>query len=111
MTDKYIALQVGELSLTVKVEDEGLVLDVSDKTGEIVGTAYEFYNELGLQKNVEDRNPVEVMQELRGYLDYLYQDGVIWKDDDRTKMLNALEYMTEIVIDNQTLLMQFSRKK
>ena len=45
--ERYLELNVNDLHIQVKLEDEGVVLDVFDN-GEVIATTYKFYNEFGL---------------------------------------------------------------
>ena len=45
--ERYLALDVNGLHIQVKLEDEGVVLDVFDD-GEVIATTYKFYNEFGV---------------------------------------------------------------
>lgn len=48
MEERYLSLDVDGLHIQVKLEDEGVVLDVF-KDDDVIATTYKFYNEFGLK--------------------------------------------------------------
>lgn len=62
MLDQYLSLGIprGAVQVTVKLEDEGVVLDVLNAEGNVVATTWKLYPEFG--KNVvDDRDDTEVV--------------------------------------------------
>ena len=49
MKEKYLNLQVGKLNFQVKLENEGVVLDVFNDKEEVIATTYKFYNEFNVE--------------------------------------------------------------
>ena len=49
MEERYITLAIGRIKAQVKMEDEGVVLDIFED-GEVVESTYAFYHELGIEK-------------------------------------------------------------
>jgi len=55
MQNKYINLSVGDIEVQVKIEHEGIVVDVFqqiypyDPEQEVIATTYKFYHELGVE--------------------------------------------------------------
>ena len=48
MEERYLSLDVDGLHIQVKLEDEGVVLDVF-KDDDVIATTYKFYNEFGIK--------------------------------------------------------------
>jgi len=46
---RYITLEVRGLTFQVKMEDEGIVLDILDEDDEVIETTYKFFDELGIE--------------------------------------------------------------
>ena len=51
---RYLSLDIDDLHIQVKLEDEGVVLDIF-KDDEVIATTYKFYNEFGLKINEENK--------------------------------------------------------
>lgn len=51
--DKYLRLKVDNIDVQVKMEDEGIVLDVF-QNAEVIATTYKFYNEFGVVVTEEE---------------------------------------------------------
>ena len=50
MENRYITLEVKGLTFQVKMEDEGVVVDVFDEDGEVIETTAPFYEDLGIEE-------------------------------------------------------------
>ena len=50
LAKRYITLEVRGLTFQVKVEDEGIVLDIFDEEDEVLETTYKFFNEFGIEE-------------------------------------------------------------
>ena len=44
----YLDIPFTNFKIQVKLDDEGVVIDVFDDNGDVVATTYKFYEELGL---------------------------------------------------------------
>ena len=54
LKNKYIHLSVGGMEVQVKIEHEGIVVDVFEQE-EVIATTYKFFHELGMEvKEVTD---------------------------------------------------------
>lgn len=49
MEERYITLAIGRIQAQVKMEDEGVVLDIFED-GEVIESTYAFYHELGIEE-------------------------------------------------------------
>lgn len=47
---RYTTLKVNGLVFQVKVEDEGLVLDVFNEDEEVLESTYKFFHEIGIEE-------------------------------------------------------------
>jgi len=54
MRERYLSLDIDDLHIQVKLEAEGVVLDIF-KDDEVIATTYKFYNEFGLKINQENK--------------------------------------------------------
>jgi hypothetical protein len=56
MTDRYVTLEHNDLLIQVKLEHEGVVLDVFDKENDVIKTHYKYYDDMGLTAPKEVKN-------------------------------------------------------
>ena len=47
--DRYIRLHLDGGEIQVKLDDEGVVVDAIGEDGEIIGSTWKLYNEMGLE--------------------------------------------------------------
>lgn len=55
MLKRYLNLQYGTLDIQVKLDEDGVVIDVFDETDEVVATTYKPYEDFDI-KNIEFNN-------------------------------------------------------
>jgi len=56
MTDRYVDIEHEGLFIQVKLEHEGVVLDVFDKDNDVIKSHYKYYDDMGLTAPKEKNN-------------------------------------------------------
>ena len=68
LENKYIHLSAGGMEVQVKIEHEGIVVDVF-KQEEVIATTYRFFHELGIEvKEILSDEELNVKQHEESYL-------------------------------------------
>ena len=54
--DRYIRLHLDGGEIQVKLDDEGVVVDAIGEDGEIIGSTWKLYNEMGIEIKTLETN-------------------------------------------------------
>lgn len=101
MTNEYIELELDNGTILVKLDEEGVVLDVFDENGQVIKSTYKLYSEMGIKvvKNSNEKQQLE--RRLASNINFLGElkttiGSVVINKDENITLSNVIQDLEDI---------------